>query len=407
MNTALPPLLALVLVLSLPAMTVVAADGETQHDASGSVAEAGEPVSPIEIEETTNRLPLSDPVTNDYATSGPNLGATLAGSDSQLRVEHEQFAAIDREYDDASDEKRVELLEASYAAFEANLDDLEERERTAVREHADGDRSTEQLLQTFRQNYYEAETLFEVLATIDERADDVSGYTLSSDERRENQRLLETHQSPLKSDLVGGSESIGESDIAEYRVQTAEDSYRLSMIDESSYRSDTIRFENRAPDAPDRIADRNQTGFDRANELYPWAADRQTPTYTEAGSIHDAFFDADSFDLHVFIDAGTAESFYEYQRLPIDELPIAESWETEEDGLELSLRATPADGPVEVIVTDAETGDPESATVTIDDEVVGETDADGSLWYLPPVGEYELGVETETTEIDASIDIST
>lgn len=408
MNDALPPLLALLLVLSLPATALVAADyqGETdaEYRATPHDGALGQ-VSPVTVEETTNRLPLSAPVENRYADRGPDLGASISGTDHALRIDHSQYALVDREFDDASDEERAELLEDAHGALQDHVSELDDREREAVREHESGERSDGELVETLLGNYFEATELLEVLDRLDDRADSVPGYSLSSSEVREDRRAIEAHRTPVKSDIAAIAEEFDTTDRFEFLIQTSQDGYRLSTIEGQTYAIETTRFDNYDPDAPDQFTDQNRTGFDHAQELYPWAAAQGSPDYTQAGTIHDVRFTDDEFDVRVFIDGGTGEVHREYQQLSIDSLPIMETWSTEDDALDLSVNATPADGPVEVTVTDATTGEPEQATISVDDHELGETDQDGTRWLVPPMGEYELTAETETGSVSTTVDL--
>ncbi|AXR76796.1 DUF7096 domain-containing protein [Natrarchaeobaculum sulfurireducens] len=408
MNDALPPLLALVLVLSLPATALAAADYQGENDVDSSMTfhdgVAGQ-VSPVDVDETTNRLPLLDPVEYDYATRGPDLGATLAGTDDELRIDHSQYVLVDREFDEADDGERAEMLEDAHDALQDHIRDLDERERDVVREHATGERSDDDLVETVLGNYYEATKLLDVLNHLDDRADEVPGYSLSSSQVREDRRAIEAHQSPIKSDIAAAAEEFDSTDRFEFLIQTSHDGYRLSTIDGQTYVFETTRFDNYDPDTPDQFADQNQTGLDYAEELYPWAASEGSPDYTQAGSIHDVRFTDNDFDVRMFIDGGSGEVYREYQELSIDRLPIVEEWTVDDDGLELSIQATPADGPVEATVTDAETGEPEQATIFVDDHELGVTDEDGIHWFVPPMGEYELTAETETESVTTTIDL--
>ena len=408
MNDALPPLLALALVLSLPATALAAADYQGENDVGSSMTfhdgVAGQ-VSPVAVDETTNRLPLSDPVEHDYATRGPDLGASLAGTDDELRIDHSQYVLVDREFDEADDGERAEMLEDAHDALQDHIRELDERERDAVREHATGERSDGELVETVLGNYYEATKLLDVLNHLDDRADEVPGYSLSWSQVVEDRRAIEAHQSPVKSNIAAAAEEFDATDRFEFLIQTSQDGYRLSTIEGQTYAIETTRFDNYDPDAPDQFTDQNRTGFDHAQELYPWAAAQGSPDYTQAGTIHDVRFTDDEFDVRVFIDGGTGEVHREYQQLSIDSLPIMETWSTEDDALDLSVNATPADGPVEVTVTDATTGEPEQATISVDDHELGETDQDGTRWLVPPMGEYELTAETETGSVSTTVDL--
>ncbi|ARS90031.1 DUF7096 domain-containing protein [Natrarchaeobaculum aegyptiacum] len=415
MTNATAPLLALLLVLSVPAVTLAAADPGGSHADADPVALSSPGDGPAlhpsltEASETTNRLSLVEPVETSYASHGADLGSTLAGSDSALRADHAQFTLADREFDEATETERAAMLESLEADLDDRIDDLESRERTAVREHAEGERSDAELLQVLVQNYHEAIALHDVLRTLEERSDEVADYSMSSGQQREYSRVLEFHQSSIQSDLAMRSAAVDSTEPFDVTIHTSQDGYRLSTIDDSTYRLETTRFDNWGSDSSDYFASINQSAADYAADRYPWAASLTTggePTHqVSAGSVQDVRFDLDELYLQAYIDSGTGEIHREHQELDVDALPTAERESWTGDGLELAIEATPADGPVEVTVTDADTGDPVAATITIDGQEVGETDAEGTHLFVPPIGEYELAAETDDGSVGATIDL--
>lgn len=415
MTDATAPLLALLLVLSVPATALVAADTGGSHAEPAPQALSNPAIDPalqpslVDASETTNRLSLTDPVETSYATHGVDFGSTLAGADSALRVDHAQFAIADREFDEATEAERAAMLESVQADLDERIEVIEARERTAVREHASGERTDAELIHVLVQNYHETVVLLDVLETLEERSSEVSGYSISSGQQREYNRVLEFHQSPIQSDLAMHSAAVDGVDSLEVTIHTSQDGYRLSTIDETTYRLETTRFDNWDSDGADYFAGINQTAAEYAADLYPWASSLTTggePTHqVSAGAVQDVRFDLDELDLQAYIDSGSGEVHREIQELRIDDLPLAEQESWANDGVEMSIDATPADGPVEVTVTDAETGDPVRATILIDGQAVGETDAEGTIVVLPPMGEYELTAETDDGSVTATLDL--
>ncbi|WP_049927930.1 DUF7096 domain-containing protein [Halopiger goleimassiliensis] len=405
MKSATPSLLALLLVLSLPATALVAADVGVENDAIPSIQDGSTSQdTPVHAENTTNRLPLSGEPGSEYSEYGPDLGITLASVDDELRVDHDQYVLVDSEFERASDDEREAMLETAHEHLIEAIDDLRERERTAVREHATGVRSDTELTQTLLRNYHEATALLDVMSGLEERADEVPGYSLGRDQVRENKRALEIHRSPLQSQLAATSQRFETPDSFEFLIQTSEESYRLSAIDGSTYLSETTRFDNRDPDAPDQFdGSVGQTANDYASELYPWGAEEGSTDFRAAGKIYDVGFTGDHFELRLYFDGGSGEVYRELQELSIDTLPIQDRHQMIADGLVLETSTTPVNGPVELNVTDAETDDPVEATIIVDGSERGVTDEDGTLWIVPPSDEFELTVETDTGSINTTV----
>ncbi len=102
MNSATAALLALLLVCSLPAMTLVAADssGLAEFESSGSVQDQSHNKrrSRWMERQTACRSATLAPATH----VGTDLGTVLASSDDELRIDHEQYVIAEREFDTAS-----------------------------------------------------------------------------------------------------------------------------------------------------------------------------------------------------------------------------------------------------------------------------------------------------------------
>ncbi|WP_124193236.1 DUF7096 domain-containing protein [Natrarchaeobius oligotrophus] len=401
MNSATSALLALLLVCSLPATALVAADsglgGVGEPD--GSVQEDVQR-TPIQVNDTTNRLWLNGPIQTSYVTHGPDLGATLASGDDELRMDHERYL-FDSRFDSADSEERAEMLESEYERITDHIEQLEERERAVVREHADGDRSDAELIRVLLRNYHEATILLTDLEELEDGARLVQGFSLSSDEVRNSKAALEFHHSPIRSELVAASRVSESNDQYDVRIQTSRDGYRLSSLDRSTYLTETVRFDNREPGSSDRFDDNTQeyAAAEYAVELYPWAADQGGfPHFVNHGKIYNVWFTLDEVSVDLYFDGGAGEVHRELQEISITTLPIETSETWTNDDLELTLNETAVNGPAEVTVTDSSTDEPVSATISADDHELGETDRDGTVWILPPDGVYELTAETDDGE---------
>ncbi len=394
MPPALPVFFVLVLVCSVTA-TAVAADGavadRTQLQSDDETFQTAE--------NTTNRLGLPEPTAYSYADQQPDLATTLAGGDQALRVDATQYAFVDASFDNASDAERAELLADAHERLQEQIHDLETRETAVATGHADGDRSDRELLNALVVNYHQAQALEESLEQLEAYAERTPGYALASDDRRENSRLLEAHESPIRTALATASES-PDADPVSVAVETSDDGLHLGHLEDSTYLFETVRFDNLDRDASSPL--QGSEPLEHAQSQYPWAQANGSNNWVEAGTVHDIRFTADEFDVRIFLDSGSGEVFREFQELSTEALPQTEPWTDADDDLEVTINATPAGGPAELEVR--EDGQPVSATVTIDDEVRGETDADGSWWYLPPTDTYELTLETDDSTLETTVE---
>ncbi|WP_049921894.1 DUF7096 domain-containing protein [Halopiger djelfimassiliensis] len=407
MNNAIPALLALLLICSLPAIGLVAADlGDRAHTEPFRVLQESDSDqrTPVEVNGTTNRLPLSGDVTTEHSEFGPNFGTTFATHDDALRMDHEQYVLADREFDAANPDKQAVMIRTAYSRLIERIDALEERERKAVRAHANGDRSKAELVQLLVRNHNEAALIEATITELDSKSDEVPGFSLSSHQIQGDKRTLDLHQTPLRANLERTSRAPSTDMEHDLRVQTSESGYRLSTVENGMYLSETIRFDNRDTDAADQF-EGNDEVEDYVRSLYPWAEDVGLAHYYGAKEhpLHWIGIYGDYGDLEVYLDGGAGEVYREFQELSTTELPTTNSESASNDGLTLSINETPADGPVEVRVTDSTTGDPVPATVSVDGHEVGETAADGTRWILPSDGESEITAETTDGTVTVSL----
>ncbi|MFP8951701.1 hypothetical protein ACLI4Z_01840 [Natrialbaceae archaeon A-arb3/5] len=401
MTNATPALLALLLVCSLPAMSLVAADPGGPDE---SIQDTSVQQTPIEVDETTNRLPIGESRTA-YTETTPNLGSLFASGDDELRVDHEQYVIAEREFDDASDAEREEMIETAHAQLRDRIEALEEREREIVQGHANGDRSDGELVQMVLRNYNEAIALENALETLDDRSNQVPDYSLPRGQELADGMALDFHTTSLRTNLAAASESPQTQQQYDLRIQTSQDGYRISTVDGSAYVTETVRFDNRNPSAEDQFADTEEQEYpalNYASELYPWADEHGSDHYITSDGIYEVRFAHDQGDLELYLDGGSGEVHREIQSISIGSLPTTTSDSWSDGDLEMMLNETPANGPVEVTVTDSADG-VESATISIDDHEVGTTDEDGTVWILPPDRSYEVTAETDDGTVTGTV----
>ncbi|MFC4542734.1 hypothetical protein ACFO5R_12460 [Halosolutus amylolyticus] len=410
MKSATPALLAFLLVCSLPAMTVVAVGpaAEGIGDANDNQPLRLLPHQQgdlLHAEGTTNRLTLSHEatdVTSSHAEYQHDLGTELAITDDELRIDQSKYAILDREFDDATDEERSEKAEATYSHLKDRMDAIEAREKRAVREHASGDISDAELLQTLVRNYREALVIHDTLSELDDRTDRISGYSVPREQLRADRTILDFHQTQIRSSLEASSRTQ-----QKVLLETSQNGYSLAMIRGGTYIVETTRFDNRDTNSPNQFEE-FEGMIERTSELYPWAGSDEygSPHYQDNSYENLYWIDIlhQQGSLEVYLDAGSGDVHREVQELSMAKLPQSETETWSNDGLELTLNRTPANGPAQVKVVDAVSGEPQAATITIDGYEFGETDGDdGTLWILPPSGEYELGAETETGSINTTV----
>jgi len=405
MNNVTPALFALLVVLSLPVMTVVAA-GPTNGTDDGSDTTLQQQISPrvlqTEIANTTNRLQLTGTVRSEYTEYRPGLGAALASADDELRIDHEQYTIVEAEFNSATAEERETMIQTAYEQLKQRGDELEQRERKAVKQHASGDLSTTQLLQTLLRNHNEAAVLSDHLDELRAQADLVSGYSLSSRQTRVDKNVFGFHRTPLRTSLERLSETSTGSSHRDVVVSTSQTGYSISMMEGSNYVVETTRFDNRNETAPDQFEDFE--AFERTMELYPWAAEHGSPHLQDNSPDHYwTEIGHNQGRLEIYLDSGTGDVYREVQEFTAPSLPSEELGPWEGDNLNMTMNRTPTNGPVKVTVTDQQTNEPVNAVVTFDGVEVGETGGDGTLWVIPLNGTHTLEAETSNGVVNSTV----
>lgn len=408
MKGATPVFFSIVIVASLLAMPAIAAGPATGNEAPDPDLQqvTVQENSPVTAENTTNRLPLGGDVRSERVEYGSDLGLALASADDQLRVDYEQYTIIDSEFATASVDERETMVRNAYNAITERTEALEEREREAVREHAAGERSDAELIQTLLRNQHEASVLAAALDELtQERTDDIPGYSLSYQQTRADETLLDLHQTSLRTSLDLASQSSDRK--VDLVIRTSENGYSLSTIEGDMYVSETVRFDNRDADAPNQFENlSNAETIDRVTEHYPWAgSDQGWSEFHDSGeeNLYITNMEVDRDQLKVYLDGGTGDVYREAQELSLESLPEADNRTWTDDWLELRLTETPADGPAAVTVAETRTDDPVTATITIDGTEIGQTDEDGTLWFVPPTDEYELTAETADRNVNGTV----
>lgn len=403
MNRSIPALLAILLVLSLTAVPLAAESGGGPSPATQTRLQSTETTdSGLQaIPNTTNRLALDDASRTEYADPELGFGTLLAKTDDELAADHIQYSIAGHEFDDATDEQQQRMLEDTYDRLKRQSDDLESRERQAVRAHANGELSSTQLLQTFSRNYREAAVLSDALDDLEERSDRVSGFSLSVDDEQDK---LEMYRTELRSELESATSGRDLDDSVSIAIRTSQNGFTVSMLDESYVREAT-RFDNRDTTRETQFDDLIDA-YDYTRNLYPWAYETGTsPSFSELTTAQLYLIDIghDQGRLKAYLDGGTGDIYREVQVVNENALPVTSTHTDRTDNLTLSINKTGAGGPSEVTVTNTPTGEPASASISVDGFEVGETDDEGTLWYVPPAESYELTAETETTGINATV----
>ena len=409
---------ALLLLLASTVAAVPVATDDADAVTSSPVASAGAPaVGPIEQSpNTTARLVLPDDArtTSGFYTTQLDVGGAIGVESAAMHGRYstvelrEEFAAAE------TDERRRAVVLRTAEGIDARIDELTTRQREAVSAYVDGELSTDGLVRELVAIHTAArslETTINQLYTYDRAV----GEPVSTTEVSRLKARLVPLQGPVRSQLAAAA--AGNTTAQRVYITAAESGLVLSTVTEGEFSTRYIREALYAGGFDDRFADKpiSIDAFqNRMEELYPWVFTTDPPTdtvltsapyYLDAGvygiAINHPQGTVSDRDLVVYYDATSEEVFYEIQRQDVTALPTEVVANVTSDGLRVTLRATHADGPLAVNVTNATTGEPVDATVELNDDPLGTTDAD-TLWTIAPHGTFVVTAETARGNVSAT-----
>lgn len=357
---------------------------------------------------TTQRLPLEGPVTENYTSVDLDFAASMALSNERVASQY-QVSLVELQLE------QVQTEQARGAIVGAYLDAAVE-ELTAL--HAAEERAVDR----YRRGEISAETLLVKLATIDRRAraiDDAltriedAGTPLrrSIRDRIRNIGLgLDSFKTPVREHVAAAATGELKGGVNPLHVAASSNGVVVEMLDGPEYYRNAIRFDNRAPGSVDQFED--YVDFqNRVSELYPWAqASFQGGISIDVypgWNLYRATGRHPQGTLTVYADGGTRDVYREHQVLLLDRVPQLESVRAVTEDVSVSVTPTASGGPVLVNVTRPATGNASAtsldAVVRVNDHTVGRTGDDGVIWLLQPNADYEVQVVHDGTSINVSV----
>ena len=353
----------------------------------------------------TLAIPADEIERSDLRRQYADLGPASA-FDTGVTTDRLATRTIERELDASSADERAEQIAAELDVVDDEVDSLETRERTAVREFSRGEIAPRELLIELATIHLEAAALRERTNMLKTQASALDEEPISEGRLQRIEYDLRMLEGPLRAHVV--SVLRAERPANRILVDTSETAITLTAIDDDQY----IREVNRKPL---RGTGDSQLTPERTEELttqrYPTLWDRSTSWSTDG--IESVFVMSVKFnqgELRTFTDGPTERTFIEHQRLPLDDVVTGSETTKVQDGLNVTVEQTYAGGPLRLVVTDAETGEPLETTVTVgqngqESQEVGTTNADGSLWALSPRSSFTITVFGEDTSA-AFVDIT-
>ncbi|WP_439027764.1 DUF7096 domain-containing protein [Haloarchaeobius sp. DT45] len=389
-------LLAL-LVLS-PVGTAASAPAVPATPSADRTPPAAAAVSDLTVsDETTRRLELGTVASQDYATPALDFGAAVAMNRESIDSGYGLELLSVRLSAASSDEARQALVETAVDEMSARIDTLQQQERQAIEAYGAGDLTERELLKRLAMVGYRAE---QAKATID-RLERSTGASLGYLTRQANEYSTPT-RSLLFQTMTGDRQGT-----VRVHVQGSENGVVLQVLSQSAsdleYYREAVRLDHWDVDTAD--------GFDNRTEFLEYTESRY-PYVRESSGVNiwefkrgSWFYESplDQGAIRIYVDGSQRKVYREYQQLQVSKLPVSESTNVTEYGVEFTINETANGGPARLEVRNVLTDEPVVAPVLVDGTVVGQTDEDGVHWYVQPSGTYEVTVELPQGPINVTV----
>lgn len=382
--------LLLVAVLCVSAVAGAGLTGATSTDAAGQQGT-------IPVENSTNYLsPDSENLTRQaFGQAGVDLGAAVRADAERLEARHNRLS------DDALREEAptpARAAERIVDRVERRIDSLDERQAQLFSEFSSGAMSTRTLLAELSALEVAARQQREAVGEL--QAQSLSGALSTQVDRLEVETALLPN--PV-SDRLAGAATGATDPIEVYLGATPNALVAATVVDGRYVRQTTLRNE-RERGGEDQFAAQNpdvppQAAFSRASELYSWAGKQNADSRGFSGTSVYVFRSNHSHgDLSSYLDGATTNPFHESQSKRSAVVPVTETRTNTDQSLRLNVQYTDPTGPMLVSLIGSGGTLPPSATVTVNDQPVGQIAGGGQLWTVQPIGSFRVAVTTDRGE---------
>lgn len=419
----LPPLLVVALVVIAgfaPAVTATSTT-DVRTAASSDPVVDDRPTAAVDATEddgrttapnnTSTRLGLQGPRTENYSTVTLDFGGTMAMSAGRVDSQY-QASLITLQLDRVSGRAaQTAVVDAYLDSTAEELNNLSRTEAAATRRYRQGEITAETFLVELAMVHVRARAMEESLERVDRAVESLPQSTLVriSDMQME----LGSYQSRPREHVARAARGQLAAPANTIHVAASVNGAVVEMIEEGRYYRNTVRFDNRAPSSADQFNGDLGKLQERLGEIYPWAftANRinDVDSYPDR-NVYLTTFGHPQGSIDTYIDGSTTDAYREEQTLILDQLPAEESITKTTNNTTVRVRRTPAGGPFLVNVTRTVTDESGNATVEladalvkVDGRIVGRTGTDGELWMLAPGDDYRITVVRDRTTINVSV----
>lgn len=397
MSRVRPAFVAVLLVVA-SATAVLAVGGSV----SAPVEPSDDPV--VASSENSSRvLLLTEADTAAFEEPTASVTATLQSGHAQLSTSYQLKRVEARLAAAESDAERRAILENATSRANERLRALQQRERTARSQYADGEITTTEYVLALGSIHAEASELSAAIGSTGTEGTlyAYAGSLSSNSDIRPQLSRIRTQLVALEGPVRALAASVihGDRDTVRIHVTTG-NGVMLSTIQGDRYLRETYR--------PDNLVDETAEFGDvqgLVSDYYPWVQNNTIggAQFTLSGQYASQYTaNHPHGTLAVWVSAASDRIYLERQELTLEQLPADAEVTNTANNTTLSTSRTYAGGPLLVQVQNA-TGSPVEATVSLDGATLGETGDDGRVWVLSPAGDYSV---TATTADGETLNVS-
>jgi hypothetical protein len=331
----------------------------------------------------------------EYAQPGIDISTAAAADAQRLRGQH-AAATFEEEFDIVED--RTAFVEGVIADLGARAEALDEQHAELVTAYGDGEVSTETLLGELvrlEAAAVEHRRLADRVKTVVSGDSDLDLFREADEQFEALGDEILALESPVTDAFAAGEFADGTTVYA----QAGEEAIVLAVSNATHFeRQATLRGERNRSAVNQFIEeageDENANGLalERAETLY--GADNVLgffPPPYDATTVYGVQGTVAGGEFVAYLDGTTENIFHEQQTVAPAGVPVTDTLVDSAGGLELTVNTTVPTGPMRVSVTDG--GDPvEGATVQVNNQTAGTTDASGQDWVVQPRAGAELRV---------------
>jgi len=349
---------------------------------AGASANSGSPDADLASLDEISILTIGEDSRTSFARPTLDIGTATALQREAAKARLERYAIESELARSTSTEARQALLLEAATDVEIRISTLRDRERTLRTAYANREIGTGTFVRQLAMIHARVGLLRTTLNVIGANAEKVPEFSM-----RSRLQLLETalfgFEGPVRERALAALS--GKQAASRLFVRASNRGVVLATIENGEYVREAYRADHLDPETVSGIS--LSEAADRTSEFYPVAYNSSVSlrigTPGLSGGLFRIDIDLREGSIEAFLDRATQDVFFEVQKRELDLLGPRPTVAETANGTRLVVARTYGGGPMEIRVTDNETGDPLQRTVLVAGTEL-ETGTDGTAWTLAP-----------------------